>query len=372
MDTRTFYLLFASLLGTLVLGSATVNGATIYVPGDQPTIQAGIDAAADGDLIIVAPGVYAGPGNTNLLLNDKSVLLVSGAGPNATTIDCGGISRAILVESSLTDDALIEGFTIRNGSEYQGGAIRLQFASPTIRRCVFSDNVAEGGGAIYGHSSSPTIEECLFDHNSGNGGALALVVDSSPEILGCLFLENSGGAGGAVYNGARSSPTLEACIFEGNSATSGGAVYSQSSSDPQLINCTLHANGAIDATIRTRTYGGSPGAVTLQNTIIAFGTQGTAVHCDPTSAATLTCCDVYGNAAGDWVDCIADQYGINGNISGDPLFCDAGAGDLTLNSASPCAPANSGSCELIGALNVGCGPVAVEPTTWGAIKASYR
>ena len=45
---------------------------------------------------------------------------------------------------------------------------------------------------------------------------------------------------------------------------------------------------------------------------------------------------------------------------------------LTLDEASPCAPANSGGCGLIGALPVGCGATAVEPATWGGIKASFR
>ncbi len=32
--------------------------ATIHVPADQPTIQAGIDAASDGDIVLVADGIF--------------------------------------------------------------------------------------------------------------------------------------------------------------------------------------------------------------------------------------------------------------------------------------------------------------------------
>ena len=96
----------------------------------------------------------------------------------------------------------------------------------------------------------------------------------------------------------------------------------------------------------------------------------------------VTCCDLYGNAGGDWVNCVEDLYGVDGNISADPLFCDPGSGDFQLQQGSPCAPGSD--CDLIGAWPVGCGgPAGVpdvpaaqdgtgEQTRWGAIKAMFR
>jgi hypothetical protein len=110
----------------------------------------------------------------------------------------------------------------------------------------------------------------------------------------------------------------------------------------------------------------------MENTIISFSVQGSAVVCDEYSTATLACCDLYDNEGGDWIGRIANQYGINDNISEDPLFCDMAGGDFTIDAASPCAPAHSGGCGLIGALPVGCGATAVESATWGAIKAGFR
>ena len=48
----------AVLAITLVLLPTLGTAATIHVPGDQPTIQAGIDVAAAGDTILVACGTY--------------------------------------------------------------------------------------------------------------------------------------------------------------------------------------------------------------------------------------------------------------------------------------------------------------------------
>jgi hypothetical protein len=91
---------------------------------------------------------------------------------------------------------------------------------------------------------------------------------------------------------------------------------------------------------------------------------------------TLSCCDLFGNAGGDWVVGIADQEGIRGNFAADPLFCDPENGDLTLRSDSPCLPGNhpgGAACGLIGALGEGCAPpTAVERASWGGVKTRFR
>jgi len=53
--------------------------------------------------------------------------------------------------------------------------------------------------------------------------------------------------------------------------------------------------------------------VAIAKTIISFSGQGEAVFCDR-SEVVLSCCDVYGNAGGDWVDCISYQFGSDGNF----------------------------------------------------------
>jgi hypothetical protein len=105
--------------------------------------------------------------------------------------------------------------------------------------------------------------------------------------------------------------------------------------------------------------------VDIQNTIVAKNKGGAAVSCgDGAPAPVFTCGDIFGNDGGDWVGCIQDQLGVNGNINLDPLFCRPDRGEFALSSRSPCLPTNN-SCEvLIGAYGEGCsgrktGPVSV-------------
>ena len=114
----------------------------------------------------------------------------------------------------------------------------------------------------------------------------------------------------------------------------------------------------------------------FRNTVIAFNIDGQAVFCNEEGYASLSCCDVYGNTGGDWVGCIAEQYGTENNISADPLFCNPAAGDFTLAADSPCLDAFG--CGLLGPLGPGCGSSTgvderhAMPSTWGLVKGLFR
>lgn len=58
----TLALLIALAAGALLAGcsggSQERDPAVIRVPADEPTIQRGVDAARDGDAVLVAPGTY--------------------------------------------------------------------------------------------------------------------------------------------------------------------------------------------------------------------------------------------------------------------------------------------------------------------------
>jgi hypothetical protein len=370
----------------LMVVSAIASGAgatTIIVrpdgTGDFPTIQAAIDAAQDGDVIELTDGTFMGNGNRDIDYLGKAITVRSQSGdPETCIIDCEGVARGIDC-SNVGSGAGLEGVTITGGE-------------------------ADLGGAMYG-ASSIEVTDCIFyrNHSTIHGGAVHASDSGTPRYVGCRFIENSaasfGGAFLSGYSGTGAcSPTFEDCIFSGNTAACAGGVNVSTGHMGTIVfaGCTFANNAAgagggmwivqTTANITGCTLWGNAdtqdfaGGIylyncesTIDNTIVAFSTAGCGVSSDG-GTPTLSCCDIYDNAGGDWVGSIAGQLGQNGNISEDPLFCDPENGDFTLHEDSPCAPFTppNEECDLIGARPVGCGPTVVRMGTWGAIKALYR
>lgn len=158
----------ASGLGVAVALAVTcfttlhVRADTIYVcwdgTGDYLTIQAGVNAASDGDEIVVCNGTYTGSGNRDVTITDKNITLRSANGPENCIIDCQGGSnpgnwhRAFNITAVPGKHVEIEGFTIINGCHTTGAAIHAEMfvvGSPaiyyTIRNCRFENNDAYTG-----------------------------------------------------------------------------------------------------------------------------------------------------------------------------------------------------------------------------------
>ena len=76
-----------------------LSAETIYVDPDgkdgYATIQAAVDAAGQGDTIVVNPGTYTGRGNRDIEIRGKSITIQSSDDANAETtiIDCGGTAN---------------------------------------------------------------------------------------------------------------------------------------------------------------------------------------------------------------------------------------------------------------------------------------
>ncbi|GAG96895.1 unnamed protein product, partial [marine sediment metagenome] len=91
---------------------------------DYANIQDAIDAAVDGDVVIVAPDTYTGDGNRDIDFHGKAITVrsIDPNDPNivaATIIDCQGTffdpHRGFYFHSNEDANSILEGFTITNG-----------------------------------------------------------------------------------------------------------------------------------------------------------------------------------------------------------------------------------------------------------------
>ena len=172
-------------VGVFVFGISGLAAADqLDVPGQYLTIQAAIDAARVGDTVVVADGVYTGPGNRDIRFLGKAITVRSENGPVNCIIDCQGTQqdphRGFDFDGGETAETVLDGFTITNGStppgaildEFNGAGILFRDGSPTVKNCIITNNWAGcWGGAmccsLFG-DSNPTIINCTIADNYSN------------------------------------------------------------------------------------------------------------------------------------------------------------------------------------------------------------
>jgi parallel beta-helix repeat protein len=309
---------------------------------------------------------------------------------NNSATNGGGFSCRVQSKPSITDCIFITNSAVDGGGAFSdnstpsftnctfiadsassdGGGMQLRYSTATITSCTFTDNSAvdNGGGLHVYDDSDAVITDCDFSGNSAfSGGGMAVTQwGANPTISSCTFFDNSSAHGGGMYC-FWSQPTITGCAFSGNSAVlNGGGMHCTATSTyifPTMTSCTFYGNSSdsLGGGIFVKTVD-----MFIEDTIISFSTAGEAVYCVGAGDATLSCCDVFGNAGGDWVACLLGQGGSGGNFSLDPKFCNAGSDDLALRENSPCLPPNNSCGVLVGAFGLDC---LIIPTLslWGVI-----
>ncbi|MFH1841620.1 MAG: hypothetical protein ABIF77_00295 [bacterium] len=360
------------IVATMLLVPAAVNAATIIVDqgggGDYPTIQAALDAAVDTDRIQVNGGTYVGSSNRNLTFAGKDLRLEGMGGPEATIIDAQGLDRCVRLTNSEPTSCVIEGFTFRNGSADDGAGMYLINAGPTIRNCIFRNNVAgsEGGG-IYASGGNGLIEDCRFENNSAEyGGGAYCYGSAAPDFDGCTFESNQASySGGGVAISYYCQNEVSYCVFFANQADEGGALDFLWDATTTVSYCTISYNTAASAGGGIHNFGSNP---VIDHTIIAHSSSGEGIWSHPGMNPGFEYCLCAGNDGGN------DFAGtVISSLQVDPEFCGTpSSGLLTLQSDSPCLAAVNPFGEHIGALGQGCQTTDARTMSWGRLKAEYR
>jgi len=192
------------ILSFLIFIPFIVFGQIIDIPDDYPTIQEGIDAANEGDIVIVQPGVYV----ENIIWVAKNITLTStffytqDTNDILQTIIDGDSTGCVLALSDLSQDALLNGFTIQNGyaTDNFGGGLQINFATPMLTNLIIKDNTAMRGGGINIENSA------LFLLNSS--------------VINNVGIERAGG-----IKTRNCHVVIEDCKISGNQSEFGAAAY---------------------------------------------------------------------------------------------------------------------------------------------------
>ena len=255
-----------------ILAAIPCRARTITVDDDAPAdfnnIQAAIDHAWDGDVVIVNPGIYTGSGNRDIHYMGKAITVRS-VDPNEpnivsrTIVDCNGSEsdphRGFFFHHGEDSRSVLSGLTITGGYGEDGGGVYCLNAGPTISKCVLIHNKGGYyGGAIHGHYdglSKPVITKCIVIENKAvRGGGLAFC---NGPIRQCVICNNESADGSGLMgcNG-----TITGCVISGNIARSSGGALQHC--DGQVVNCVVNGNigsgfFACNGTIRNCTIVGN-------------------------------------------------------------------------------------------------------------------
>ena len=154
--------------------------------GNYITIQEGINAAVNGDTILVYPSTYYENINyngKNITVASKYITTQDNYYIDSTIIDGNQNGSVVAFNSSEDTTAVVCGFTIQNGSgtlyqhEYLcGGGVYCNNANPVVTNCIITNNSAHWGGGIQCFSSNITLKNVNINNNHAItiGGGLCL------------------------------------------------------------------------------------------------------------------------------------------------------------------------------------------------------
>lgn len=334
-------------------GTVTLVPAEGGPPVPHPTIQAAVDAAREGDTVLLSEGLFVGAGNRGVVVEGKNVTIQSASGPRRSVIDCEGEARGFLFTgSAVTADTLLRGVTIRRGNasgspvtEFGGGIVVAFGSTATIEDCVVTSCVASNAGGIAYFAPADElgrIRDCRIENNSSNavGGGLTVsnTIVERCTIVGNRAVTTGGGIAANDQGVIRDSLVARNAVGPSSSRGAGIIVYD---SDHLVENCTIVENtGAVTGGGLALQFGE---VSTVSNCVLWGNTasfQGSQVYLDQLAFLTLDHCTIEDGAAGiaTAAGAVPTLVAVDGAA---PAFVDASAGDFRLAPGSPAVDAGS-------------------------------
>lgn len=249
----TRYSIRWALLGSLV-ASSSAFAADRLVPQDYPTIQAAVNAAANGDVIRVTGPSIAEHG----IIIDNRTVTIEGIADAGVTVDAQQLGRHLQITGSSEVELRNLRFVNGRAQPAHGGAIFFEGSSLTLEQCVFESNQAKDGGAVVIRSGRMRVVACRFFGNQAIGGPYPFGgalrhIGGEVVVTRSRFSGNYAGYhGGAISHGwgylegSGAGPLrIISCVLDANTSSYGGALHTYQGSDNVIcINAIFSNNGA--------------------------------------------------------------------------------------------------------------------------------
>ena len=262
-------------------------------PAQYATIQAAIDAAAAGDVVVVRPGHYL-----------EHVTMKSGVdllGPlnGEAIVDGGGSALASTITiANLAQGVRLARLTITGGSNpysRHGGGVHIVATDAVLDANRVTGNSGDKGGGVYFEDPSGLTAPTLTNN---------VIVGNTAASLG----------GGVALYYATGAASLRHNTIADNVALLGvGGVWVAFSDAFPIATNVITGNSS--------NLAGDP-------------IPGDGIYFASTSGYDVTYNDLHGNRGGNYAGA-PDQTGVAGNVSVPPLFSAPGSGDYSLAAGSP-------------------------------------